>query len=335
MLTANLDSQPLSTPTPWKPAAGLTAEAKPLGELRPWRSALELGSIWIQIVAALAACFYFASPIAYALTFLFIGARQYGLLILLHDASHTLLHPSRRVNDAIALWLIAAPCGSSFVNSRASHLRHHRHLGDPAGDPDYFLYCSGEPADKASVGAFLWHFAKLISGGQIFHTLFSEQRRDKDSREVKAVDTVLGLVPVAVVQAALLALFALAGHLEAYFLLWVLPLLTLAVFFNGLRVFCDHANVVDRTGASESLLVSYLSNPVERFFVAPFHMNYHAEHHLCPFVPHYNLPRLRALILRSTAHRDQIQWRPGYLKFVAEFLSHGTEARSVAKSEGS
>jgi fatty acid desaturase len=103
------------------------------------------------------------------------------------------------------------------------------------------------------------------------------------------------------------------------------------------RVFCDHANAGRADGSGAPLLITYYSNPFERFFVAPFEMNYHAEHHLCPFVPHYNLPKLRALILRSAEHREQIQWRAGYLRFVLQYLrgAPGPAPGAVAESKSS
>ena len=39
----------------------------------------------------------------------------------------------------------------------------------------------------------------------------------------------------------------------------------------------------------EHRLITYLSNPVERLFVAPLNMNYHAVHHLYPSIPYYHL----------------------------------------------
>jgi fatty acid desaturase len=125
---------------------------------------------------------------------------------------------------------------------------------------------------------------------------------------------------VALVQAAILAAFSAAGHPLAYFYLWVLPLVTLAVLFNGARVFCDHSVHAGASTAPEALIVTYTSNPLERFFFAPFHMNFHAEHHFFPYVPHYNLPRLRELLRETPEYRDRIQWRRSYVGYMAGYL---------------
>jgi fatty acid desaturase len=300
--------------------AQLKAAAKTLGTLSPWRSGGELASTWLQIVAALLVCLAYPGWLVWIVGFLFIGARQYALLILLHDGSHSLLHPSRRINDWISLWLIAAPCGSSYVNSRSSHLSHHRNLGSAVEDPDYFLYCSGSPAPKRTASALALHFVKLVAGGQVMHTLFSESRAGR-AQGPGLAKTVATLLPVLAVQLTLLGLFWWSGHVYAYFVLWLAPLVTLAVLFNGLRVFCDHATTAE-AGESEDLLVTYVSNPLERFFVAPFDMNYHAEHHYFPFVPHYNLPKLRKLLLES-AEGEKLRRRESYTGFILQYLRRG------------
>lgn len=296
------------------------SEAKQLARLRPIRSLLEIAWIWCQLALILAACVLYAAPWMLVIGVLLVGARQYGLLILLHDASHTLIHPNRAVNDRIALWLIAAPCGSSYFNSRRLHLLHHQNVGSGPADPDFFYYCSDGPPPKRRVGEFFGHFIGLIAGGQIFHTLLNRDGVPAEAARANYVAAIRPLVPVALVQAILFGVFVAAGMWWGYFLLWVFPLVTLAVFFNGVRTFGDHANLGPDQLDKDALMISYYSNPIERFFLSPYHMNYHAEHHFFPYVPHYNLPKLRELLRVSPDYRSAIQWRGSYLGFVWRYL---------------
>jgi len=313
----------------------LHTEALRLAEPDVWRSSLEIGFTWATIVLGLG--LYAAYPVLWLMpvVFIYVGVRQYALLILLHDASHRLLSRNRRINDLMSVWLLAAPCGSTFFNSRDLHLEHHKRLGQGAEDPDYFYYCTDEPSPKHSAGTLFWHFFKLLAGGQIFHTLF----RDKDSDAAVAgagqksvdatfTDQIIGLVksflPVFVCQGMLLALFALAGYWWAYFVLWFLPLVTVATFLNGVRTFADHADPTIRGDAESgrrARLVSYRSSPLERFFLSPFHMNYHAEHHMFPHVPHYRLPELRRIIQGNADLRGQINWRGGYVSTIWAYIA--------------
>jgi fatty acid desaturase len=295
----------------------MRSQFKELGRLSPARSAFELALTWLQIVAIIAVYAAWPSWWAFCAAFLLVGARQYGLLILLHDASHTLVHPVRRVNDAIALWLIAAPCGSSYFNSRRLHLLHHQNLGKGVVDPDFFYYSSGPPFSKDTRRKFVLHFARLLLGQQIFHTLFNAGSESTQKVAAPLRKLIVSLLPVATMQLVLLVLFWAAGIWYGYFLLWMLPLVTLAVFFNGVRTFADHANPGPDVLEQKALIISYLSNPLERFFFAPYHMNFHAEHHYFPFIPHYNLPKARARLQETPEAHSSVQWRGSYVALMA------------------
>jgi fatty acid desaturase len=164
----------------------------------------------------------------------------------------------------------------------------------------------------------LRHLFLLISGGQVLYTHFGPASADDGGRAQRLLAAVPRIARVAGAQLVLLGLFALAGSWTTYFTLWLLPLTTLTVILNGLRAFCDHATVADEE--DDERLATYASTPVERFFLAPFHMNFHAEHHLFPYVPHYRLPVLRAHLSTADEYRAVIRWRAGYFGFVRQFL---------------
>lgn len=87
-------------------------------------------------------------------------------------------------------------------------------------------------------------------------------------------------------------------------LIWI-PSLVLAGVFDRVRTYCEHS---DPTGS----LNSFRSNAIERFFLAPYHMNWHGDHHLKPGVPHYRLPLLDP--------DPRIQRRGSYIRYL---LPHG------------
>jgi len=54
-----------------------------------------------------------------------------------------------------------------------------------------------------------------------------------------------------------------------------------------------------------------LANPIERALIAPYWVNYHAEHHLFMYLPCYRLPEAhRLLIDKGLIKRMEV--RPGY-----------------------
>jgi fatty acid desaturase len=295
---------------------------KDLAGLSPWRGLVETAATWALIVAIIAVYLRVATPWALLVAVPLIASRQYALLILMHDAFHALLHPNRRLNDLIGMLVLAAPCGSTYWGARTGHLEHHRKLGDD-DDPERFLHSAGPPRDKRTLASFVGHFVWLIAGGQFLYTHVTSTVAAKGvpvTRQLVAV--VPRLAIVAVVHLGLLGLFVATSSWTTYVVLWVLPLATLAVVLNGLRAFCDHANLSDEPRGEAARLVSYISNPAERFFLSPFHMNYHAEHHLFPYVPHYRLPVVRQRIrtVPPPAIAATVQWRGAYLRFVCHFL---------------
>jgi fatty acid desaturase len=54
-----------------------------------------------------------------------IGARQYGLAVLVHETAHGKLFRSGALNDGVGDWLCAAPIWLDFYSYRNGHLDHH------------------------------------------------------------------------------------------------------------------------------------------------------------------------------------------------------------------
>jgi fatty acid desaturase len=301
---------------------------------------LQITMHWLVIVLALGLVYLHPAVWVYALVIAFISARQYGLAILLHDAQHTLLHPSKQVNRWLATWLLAAPLGTDFDSSQKGHLDHHYHLGIRDQDPDYPLYCFGEPSPKRTPQQLIGAFVGKLLGLKILSMM--------DRSRVAVVETPAelrgGLLSslagtlwrlrrvVAVHLGFLVVLSWLFGW-YGYFLLWALPLATLAALYNDLRIFCEHSLRGCEASAPEERLISYLSNPFERFFFAPNHMNYHAEHHLFPFVPHGRLPELRAAICACPEFKAQIEWRPGYVRHLIDYLAACRSAPALRRGD--
>src|SRR5512132_1765571 len=111
------------------PGPALLEVVRPLGRLSAVRAPLEVALTWATIALAIALYLAYPTPWMFVLAFLVVGSRQYALLILMHDAFHSLVHRNGLVNDFVGAVLIGAPCGSAYWHARAAHLKHHRRLG--------------------------------------------------------------------------------------------------------------------------------------------------------------------------------------------------------------
>ena len=255
---------------------------------------------WLGIVVCwwLAAAF---GPWLVLPAVLLIGTLQYHLNVLGHDGLHYLLSNSRPINDALCRWLLHGPHGAPLGAMRRNHLNHHTQFGGEA-DLDRQYY---DTRRFASAAAFRRWLGGALVGGMTLPIILKLLDRGSGSGAAAAAKTAvplaqkgraLDLVSVVVSQAWIAAAcWLITGWWFAYALLWLLPMLTVMVGLNSLRSCLEHA----QPASGEPGLHSFISNPIERFFLSPFNMNVHAEHHLVPAVPWHHLPALRRFLQRE------------------------------------
>jgi fatty acid desaturase len=248
------------------------------------------GAIAISVAIALTADRWYA----YALAVIIIGGRQNALATLAHEGWHGLLFSSRRMNHFAGAWLYAYPIGILYDHDRERHLRHHREVGHTF-DPDWINYTSDHRNSAVRVIAYL---SSLLFGRLLFGSVISFASRGRPRIGVESTGAdesktnssiVRELSSALLCQAVLFSVMALASHRWwCYLLLWLLPLATFAGFFANFRAFIEHVTVRD-DAAPQDRLRDIHAGPIERFFIAPSHFNYHALHHEHPSIPHYNL----------------------------------------------
>ncbi|WP_083777522.1 fatty acid desaturase [Brevundimonas subvibrioides] len=110
---------------------------------------------------------------------------------------------------------------------------------------------------------------------------------------------------------------SLAAVWRAYFALWLLPMATWFPLVTRLRNIAEHACV--ENSATDPFRAARTTRAAwwERAFIAPYWVNFHAEHHLFMHVRCDRLPALhRALVEKG--HGDRMEIAPGYLSVLRE-----------------
>ena len=250
--------------------------------------------VWAVALGAVALAAMQPAWYTIVLALLVVSSRQQALLNVEHECIHGKFVAGRKWNTFIGRFLSAAPAGSPFEASRARHLSHHRLLATP-DDPDQDLH-SG-PDKRTRRGVFR-HFIGGLVGGYAGMILMGPRQRGGAPPQAGAARR--DLLSLVVVQAILASGLTLAFDWWVYPALWLAPLATVTVLGHLVRSFVEHAISDDELPAHANRLVSISSNPVERFLVAPYSMNYHAEHHLLPSVPAPRLKRLHDRIADRT-----------------------------------
>lgn len=295
----------LFTPEDWAPFQTRSPWLGPLLVLHCWgviALAIAVGAIW---------------PILIPLSLAVIGTRQLGLAILMHEAAHGGLSTNPRLNDFLGQWLCAVPVGASLSAYRPYHLAHHK-FAQQAEDPDLVL-SAPFPVTRRSMRRKI---IRDLTGQTFFkqRILFAFQafasQRDEDLVE-GAVVTGRSVAPFLLFNATLLLGLTFAGVWWAYFVLWLLPLATWFPMVTRLRNIAEHACVegsaTDPFRAARTTRAGWW----ERAFIAPYWVNFHAEHHLFMHVPCWKLPALHRAV-RARPQGKRMEVAGGYLAVLAE-----------------
>jgi fatty acid desaturase len=264
------------------------------------------------------------APVCFAL----IGSQQLALLIQMHDAKHRLLFASVPANERYVRWLLSPLIGASIDLSaeRRVHGQHHRFLARER-DPERRLYTLRDGAGRSE---FVWFALGLATAGGAVRKILCGGIATAES-PVSWCQRAQAWGPLLIAQGLTFAAIISFFPWWYYPVFWLGPIYPMVYVAQTVRVFSEHAQLDTPGSVGEELrLYSFRPNFVERTFLAPMNMNYHAEHHLWPTVPYYNLPRLSRLVPET----ELIVIRRSYLGFLVSYfhaLRQGGHELSLAR----
>ena len=271
-----------------------------------WRGLWLIAHCWLVIGSAMVVGVLW--PVTIPLMVMVVGARQLGLFVLMHDAAHAVLHPSRAVNDWVGTWLLAG----GIRQYRPYHLQHHRFV-QQTEDPDLVL-SAPFPVSLASLKRkivrdltgqtfFKQHFGHIVDGIRMrpqAEAAWTAFCREVGKERRFLVGNGIGFL-----------LFTAAGWWWVWLALWLVPMMTWLPLVARVRNIAEHALVGDNQPDPLRQARTTHANLLERVLVAPYWVNYHCEHHMFTILPCWNLPRAHRLLhSRGTTARMEIQ--PGY-----------------------
>jgi fatty acid desaturase len=193
-------------------------------------------------------------------------------------------------------------------------LQHHKFTQQPE-DPDLSLSApfpiskdsyrrkairdlTGQTFIKQRLPLLLALFKRVDKDSKMTHDSFVSTGREKTVRFLT-------------VNIWLFVLFWLAGAGIWYFGVWLVAMATWLSFVTRIRNIAEHA--CTSTGEDPfSHARTTLANPIARLLIAPYWVNYHAEHHLFMYLPCYRLPDAHRLLLEKGLIK-RMEVRPGYL----------------------
>jgi len=269
---------------------------------------------WGTIAASIALVTLWPNPVTWIIALMAVGTRQLGLAILMHEAAHGGLHRNQAINEFVGQWLCAVPVGADLASYRSYHLQHHKFTQQPE-DPDLSLSApfpitkesftrkairdlTGQTFVKQRLPLLLSLFKRETVSESVTHESFVATGREK-------------MVRFLAVNALLFGLFWIVGAGVWYVAVWLLAMATWLSLVTRIRNIAEHA--CTSTGPDPfSHARTTQANPLERLLIAPYWVNYHAEHHLFMYLPCYRLPEAHQLLL-DKGLITRMEVRPSYL----------------------
>jgi fatty acid desaturase len=288
-----------------------------LSQLRPLRVTLDAARSWACIVAAWTIVAIWPYWLTVLLAMPIIGSCYYAIFIIGHDGMHRRLFQRGWLNDLFNDFFCLGPIGAITRINNKNHLAHHHSLATSA-DPDRHKHGCFNKATLVRLLGYLTGITSIVLTAK--HVFWD--RTNRGQQEVGApLDPKGSHYRLRDLAILLLWQIILIGGLSftfgwwAYPLLWLLPVFLFSFLADNLRSFAEHSQPEPDARADDHRLITYLSNPIERWFIAPMNMNYHATHHLWPSIPYYNLPKADRLIRQAPA-AARIEWRGSYLRYL-------------------
>ena len=308
------------------------AEWATLSRRDNWRGLVLVAHAWGWIIAAFALFALFPNPLTFLLSVMITGSRQLGVSILMHEAAHGALHPNRKINDFLGHWLGAAPIGASLGQYRAYHLKHHQYVQQPE-DPDLVL-AAPFPVSRDSLKRKIIRdltgqtFLRQRLGG--FKALKTASGNDKGAaaKQAEVLSSKRAFRDHVIVNLVIFGVLALAGVWWIYPAIWLVAMATWLQLITRIRNIAEHACVPDSEdplGHARTTHASWW----ERFFIAPYWVNYHSEHHAFMHLPCYRLPAAHRLLVEK-GHSARIPQKRSYLGVLKEAASASTYSRTMA-----
>jgi fatty acid desaturase len=303
----------------------LISEIQKLHKLDDWHGIMMLLEDWICIAGAIAASLWAwqnlplsGAALTYLLSVLVIGAKQRGLRVLNHMATHNALAKNPQLNYTLstifASWLVLES-SSGYDNTHNSLQNgHHPNLGTER-DVDHMAIVEqglyGEGCSPENAEQFLW----MIPFKTFGYITFLLKNRVWNPYE-KSTERVIRLSYLTV----LLSVLLWAGLGMPVLLYWIVPLFTSAIWIGIIIQLAEHYPLME-SNHEYDIYVSRnrILNPVGNFFIATHNEGYHLIHHLYPRLPLWQMKKAHQILMADPVY-NSLHYQTGMLHLFQQLI---------------
>ena len=303
-------------------------------QLQSWRFTLALLGDYAIIAAALYAGAWTltASPwfwISWPILWIIIATRQHALLVLMHDATHSLAYRQRWLNEFVGEVLCGGPVFYSMQSYRRNHLAHHKWMNQPK-DPDWArkLKDSDERIwwDFPRKDNSLLYWPRFWLRSVVYQIkAYGEIKDNGAATTQKSSGLAKQIVRIRLASYVLLigALTYFGFWLE-FLLFWIAPALLVLTFMARIRSIAEHFALEHMDFFQGVRNVQY-RHGFEHALWTPHHLGMHLVHHLYASVPFYRLNALHDTLMQDPDYAARAQTNDGI------FFGRNTVAADMAR----
>lgn len=289
-----------------------------LKEKRPSAVFVATLVIWIQLIIAWTLAFLAPMWLIFV-PFLITCAIVQAMVLWVHEASHFSLFDDPRMNDIWCDIFFAGPIGISVSAYRGRHASHHAQLGT-SNDLDGYPYQLNVRGTRALLHVMFQSLSGVM-GLWLARNKYLRVGSEPSASRISA--RWIGPVVTIVFNISLAYFCFLNGRWYLFFLLWVYPIVAVAIALNIVRTVAEHQpeefpQFQDGTEvAMRPVARTTVPHWFEKWLMYQANFNFHVEHHLFPAVPRHNLPKLHRHLVEKGFYRHypKALQRSGFKKF--------------------
>jgi fatty acid desaturase len=315
-------------------------------EVQPGRVVWTFTHIWLAILTSLAVAGWIWRMDAgwpkvwLPLIIFYIGTRHNAFAVQIHEASHNLLFSGHKWNDTFCNFFGAYWVMNDVASYRAVHLVHHSHLHLDT-DPDLDLYSVTDSVGRYQIAKLVFQDLSWVTAVRrilAYRRRLSELVAAERTSHADAFHLLGKLACQAVLLAAACVVFGWRQGSLFYFAFWLLPLFSVFPAIIRLRIVTEHFSPEPLSGAETRFVSRTTSTRWLEIYLFGCDMEYHFEHHILPAIPHPQLAKLHAALVRKgffeqlpqPAYSESDYLSDGYLRFWARLLAGSV--RPVSRS---
>lgn len=244
---------------------------------------------WLIIVMIMVTACKLDHWLGYAIAVVLIAGRQGVFGYLMHEQTHWNGIKGRK-GDIFTNLFISWPVFVSVERYGSIHLSHHENYFTEK-DPDFHRKNGPDWTFPMPWSRLLWLFTRDLLGLNTISALIGKNSGNAVSvRRVAALPAWVQIVYYTVI----IALVTIFNAWFEFFILWLLPLLTVIQVRIRISAICEHKyNLLDPSIPDSTPIVKL--SLLERIIFPDLNFGYHIYHHMHPRIAWRNLPKVHEI----------------------------------------